>query len=63
MASTRKFLRKRPQLPSTFNIVINGPRKSGKKTLANTLSKIYGLKIVNIEEIITRKLIIQKNMV
>jgi len=53
----RKYLTKRPRLPPTFNIVVNGPRKSGKKSLAHQLSQIYGVRVVDIAEIVSRKLL------
>ena len=40
--------------------MINGPRKSGKKSLARELSRIYGLKIVDIADIVSRRLQEQK---
>lgn len=43
---------KLPALPKLTNICITGPRKSGKKTIAKLLGDIYGLKVINIEEII-----------
>jgi predicted AAA+ superfamily ATPase len=45
----RKYLQSLPELPKTTNLAIIGPRKSGKKTIANLLSSIYGFKIINIQ--------------
>ena len=45
----RKYLQKPPTLPKTTNIFINGPRKSGKKTIANLLSQVYGLPVINLQ--------------
>lgn len=38
MDNPRIYLTKFPQLPLKTNICINGPRKSGKKTIAKMLS-------------------------
>ena len=48
----RSYLQKAPCLPKLTNLFITGPRKSGKKTIAKILGDIYGLKVLNIQEII-----------
>jgi shikimate kinase len=47
-------------LPSNTNIFITGPRKSGKKTIAALLSSIYGLKIINIQELLENVMMKQR---
>jgi cytidylate kinase len=39
-------------MPNTFNMAILGPKKSGKRTLANMLSSIYGWKVLDVEKIV-----------
>lgn len=34
------------------NLCITGPRKSGKKTIAKLLGDIYGLKVLDIQDIL-----------
>lgn len=41
-----------PSIPKLTNICITGPRQSGKKTIAKLLGDIYGLKVINIQEIL-----------
>jgi predicted AAA+ superfamily ATPase len=57
----RKYIQKLPELPKKTNICITGPRKSGKKTIAKALSEIYGLKIINFQEILAEIIQKQKN--
>ena len=45
----RKYLTQLPKLPKNTNIFITGPRKSGKKTIANLFGSLYDLKVVNIQ--------------
>lgn len=52
LSNARRYLTVLPQLPKTTNIFITGPRKSGKKTIANMLAEVYGLKVVNVQDII-----------
>lgn len=56
----RKYLQTLPKLPKATNICINGPRKSGKRTIANLLGNIYGFKVINIQEILESVLARQK---
>jgi adenylate kinase family enzyme len=34
------------------NLCITGPRKSGKKTIAKLLGDIYGLKVIDIQDML-----------
>ena len=56
----RKYLQKLPKLPRNTNIFITGPRKSGKKTIANLLGSLYDLKVLNIQEILEKILYKQR---
>ena len=56
----RKYLQKLPELPRATNICISGPRKSGKKTIANMLGEIYGLPVLDIQEILESIILRQK---
>ncbi|KAL4506760.1 hypothetical protein ABPG72_001181 [Tetrahymena utriculariae] len=50
--NARKYLKKPPQLPKTYNVAIIGPRLSGKKTYGKKLAQEYGWKFVDVEGII-----------
>jgi predicted AAA+ superfamily ATPase len=56
----RKYLTQLPKLPKNTNIFITGPRKSGKKTIANMLGSLYNLKVINIQEILEKVLLRQR---
>lgn len=47
-------------MPKNTNIFITGPRKSGKKTIANLLGSLYDLKVINIQEILEKVLLRQR---
>jgi len=40
----KPFLKTKPKLPNTYNVAIIGPKKSGKKSMAEKLCKTYGWK-------------------
>ena len=44
------YLKEKPKVPEKYRVAIFGPSKSGKKTIANYLSRKYGWKLQNIEE-------------
>ena len=52
----KKYVNKRPEMPKEYNIAILGPKKSGKHHVADLLADRYGWKVVDIEEIVARKL-------
>jgi len=56
----KKYVNKRPEMPKEYNIAILGPRRSGKNYVAEFLSERYGWKVVDVEEIIGRKLLEMK---
>lgn len=39
LANPRKYLQNPPKLPKTYNVAIIGPRRAGKKTMANLLCR------------------------
>jgi len=39
VANPRRFIKSPPKLPKTYNVAIIGPRKAGKKTMANLLCR------------------------
>jgi adenylate/nucleoside-diphosphate kinase len=61
METPKKFINNVPKMPETYNIAIVGPRQSGKKTLANIINELYKWKIIDIEKIITDKIVDQKS--
>ena len=56
----KKYLKSSPEVPKNYRIAIFGPPKSGKKTVANLLSELYGFKITNMEDILTNIIDYQK---
>jgi|LauGreDrversion4_2_1035121.scaffolds.fasta_scaffold606514_2 YHS domain-containing protein len=47
LADPKKYLLKRPEMPSIFRLLLLGARGSGRHTQAKLLSQIYGWKIVD----------------
>jgi YHS domain-containing protein len=53
--SPKTFLQKAPEMPGCFRLLISGPSGSGRKTVAQELSKKYGWKIADWNEIVSGK--------
>ena len=56
----KRYVNKRPEMPKGYNIALLGPRKSGKTEVAELLANRYGWKVVNIEQIVEKKILDQK---
>ncbi|CAD8103243.1 unnamed protein product [Paramecium sonneborni] len=51
----RKYLCKAPQLPKTYIVSVQGPKCSGKNTVASQLAEFYGWTLVDVEDIVRKK--------
>ena len=51
LENPKKYICSPPQVPVNYRISIIGPPKSGKSTIAQMLSELYGWKVMDMEEI------------
>lgn len=51
LENPKKYISAPPQVPVNYRISIIGPPKSGKSTIAQMLSELYGWKVIDMEEI------------
>lgn len=58
--NARKYLKTKPKMPIGYNVSLVGPPCSGKKTYAELLNKLYGWKIIDIDQIVTESINEQK---
>jgi len=52
----KRYLKNPPQMPDRFRLLLSGPAGCGKKTVAKVLNDKYGWRIVDWNEIVTRKI-------
>ncbi|MCQ2816063.1 MAG: nucleoside monophosphate kinase [archaeon] len=61
LENPKKYINEPPKVPINYRISIIGPSKSGKSTIAQMLSELYGWKIMDMEDIYEKVKEYQKN--
>jgi hypothetical protein len=52
----KKYLQSEPKLPEKFRLMLTGPKGIGVHTQAQILSELYGLQIVDYQEMVKRRI-------